>query len=135
MATKTPRIRNAGGQGRVCVFRVILDMTGQAATTAIPHYVVTVLGLRLTDVATGTLFAQHRVRNAVPERLQIVSALWPGRSIEYLPRNLNHTARHMHQVCCYRRDSFGVAVAAGTRGVVQFARKSDQSLVCIVLER
>jgi hypothetical protein len=41
------------------VLLVLTDMAGQAATAAIPHYVVAVFSLCLSDVAAGTLLAQH----------------------------------------------------------------------------
>ena len=67
MTAKTPCVGYVGGQGWMGVLRVLTDMAGQTATAAIPHYVVAVFCLRLSDMAAGTLLAQHRVCNAVPE--------------------------------------------------------------------
>ena len=86
-------------------------MAGQAATAAIPHYVVAVFGLCLSDMATGTLLAQHRVRNTVPERLKIDRFIRTGVFVEQLSSHSNDASSVMHQVirdgsnpCC--DDSF-----------------------------
>ena len=59
MAAETSCVRNVGCQSRMCILRVLTDMAGQTATAAIPHYVVAVFGLCLSDMATGTLLSQH----------------------------------------------------------------------------
>lgn len=74
MTTETSRIGHSGRKCRMRIFRILIDMTCQAATTTIPHDVVPVLGLLLADVAAGTLLAQHGIGNAMTERLQIVVA-------------------------------------------------------------
>ena len=76
MTAETTFVSNAGGQGRMCVLWIITDMASQTSTTTIPHNIVAMSGLRLAHVATGALLAQHRVRNAVPQGLQIGRALW-----------------------------------------------------------
>lgn len=125
MTAKTPGVGDLSGQSRVRIFRISADMTGEAATTAIPHYIVAVLGLRLSDVATGTLFAQHRIRNSVAESLQAGLVILFARLIEYLPCNLDETASGMHQAFIYRRHPVGVAVAAGALRIVKFTREGD----------
>ena len=78
------------------VIRILTNVTCETATTAIPHYIVTVFCSGLTNVATRTLLAQHRIRNAVPEILQTVSLIWPNRFIERLPCHLHHAVPRMH---------------------------------------
>lgn len=59
VTAETPSIGNAGGESRVRVLGIVIYMAGQATTAAVPHYVVTVLGFGLTDMATGALLSQH----------------------------------------------------------------------------
>jgi hypothetical protein len=75
------------------------------------------------------LFAQHRIRNAVPERLQAANVIRPDRFIEYLPRNLYYAARGMHQAFINRRHPVGMTAAAGALSIGKFAGKSNQSIV------
>jgi len=117
------------------VFRVLANVACETATTTIPHQVVTVLGLHLTNVATGTLLAQHRVRNGVPEILQTMSLIWPRRFVQRLPCDLDHAVPRMHHVFCNRGNPVGMTTAAGALGVFEFTRKSDQAIVCIIFER
>ncbi len=82
MTTKTARIGNAGGEGRMCVLRIVTDMAGQATATAVPHYVVTVFFLCLADMTAGALLAQHRICGAVTESLQVSRVFRAGRLIK-----------------------------------------------------
>lgn len=82
MTTKAACIGNAGGEGRMCVLRIVTDMAGQATTTAIPHYVVTVFFFGLADMTAGTLLAQHRICGAVTESLQVGREFRAGRLIK-----------------------------------------------------
>lgn len=101
-------------------------MARKATATPIPHHVVAVSGLRLTEVTTGALLAQHRVGNAVPESLQIGGVVRSDRLIQGFARNENHAARGVHQVFCNRRHTVGVTAATSALCILKFARESDQ---------
>ena len=135
VTTKTSCVGDSGCQSGMRVFRVLANVTCETATTTIPHYVVTVLSLRLTNVATGTLLTQHRVRNAVPEILQTVSLIWPNRFAERLPCYLDHAVRGMHHAFCNRGNPVGMATAAGALGVCEFTGKCNQAVVRITFNR
>jgi hypothetical protein len=108
-------------------------MAGQTATAAIPHYVVTVFGLCLSDMATGTLLAQHRVRNTVPERLKSDRFIRTGVFVEQLSSHTNNASSVMHQIIRDGSNPVVMTVSAATLGIGQFARKSKQSIVRVVL--
>jgi len=116
----------------MCILRVLTDMAGQTATAAIPHYVVTVFGLCLSDMATGTLLAQHRVRNTVSERLKVDRFLRTGVFVEQLSSNPNDASSVMHQVIRDRSNPVVVTVSTATLRIGQIAGKSKQPIVCAV---
>jgi hypothetical protein len=108
-------------------------MAGQAAAAAIPHYVVTVLGLRLSDMATRALLAQHRVRNTVPERLQVDRFIRTGVIVEQLSSDPNDASSVMHQVIRNGSNPVVMTVSTATLCIGQFAGKTKQSIVRAVL--
>ena len=115
------------------IFRVLTDMAGQTATAAIPHYVVTVFGLCLSDMAIGTLLAQHRVRNAVPERLKVDRFIRTGVFVEQLSSHPNDASSVMHQIIRDRNNPVVMAVSTATLRIGQFAGEAKQPIVRAVL--
>ena len=133
MTAKTSCVRNVGCKSWMCVLRVVTDMAGQTATAAIPHYVVTVFGLCLSDMATGTLLAQHRVSNTVPERLKIDRLIRTGVLVEQLSSHSDDASSVMHQIIGDGSNPVAMTVSAASLRIGQFARKSKQPIVRVVL--
>lgn len=133
MTSKTSRIRNTGGQRRVCGFRIVVDVTSQAAATTIPHHVVTMFGFFLPQVATGTQFTQQGVGGTVAKCLKVDRVIRRRGFIEYLPGNTDQPSPAVHQTVGYRRYPVGMTIAASASGIGKLARKSDQPIVCIGL--
>ena len=115
------------------VFRVLIDMTRQAAAATIPHNIVTVLGFCLSDMATGTLLAQHRVRNTVPERLKIDRLVRADATVQQLSCNPDDASAVVHKIVRHRRNAIAMTASAAALRVGQFAGKSKHSIVCAVL--
>ena len=71
MATETAAVVDAGRQRRVGILRVLVDVAGEASAAPVTRRVERVTPLRLAEMTARALFAQHRVRNAVTQRLEI----------------------------------------------------------------
>jgi len=110
-------------------------MACKTAAATIPHYIVTVLGFRLANVATGTLLAQHRVRNAVPEFLQTAGVCRPRRPVNRMPGHLDHGVPRMHHAFRNRGNPVGMTGAACALGVIEFAGECNQAIVRITFDR
>ena len=133
MAAETSCIRNVGCQSWMRILRVLTDMAGQTATAAIPHYIVTVFSFFLSDMATRTLLAQHRIRNTVPERLKVNRFIRTGVFVEQLSSNPNDASSVMHQVIRNGSNSVVMTVSAATLRIGQFSGKIKQAFVRAVL--
>lgn len=127
VTAEAPRVRHIGCQRGVSAFRVVIDMTSEAAATAIPHHVQFMLRLFLSQVTTRALFSQQRVGNTVAQRLEVRRLIRTAGAVDQLPGYSNDAATGVHQVVAHGDDLVGVAAAAGTHRGIQRARKSDQS--------
>lgn len=126
MTAKATRVRNAGSKDRVGILRIVVYVASQAAAASISHYVELVSRLRLPKVAAGTLLAQHRIGNAVPQRLEVDGVIGTGGAIDQLPRHPYDACSRVHQALGDRSDVLGVAIAAGALRIREVAWKSDQ---------
>ena len=113
----------------MCIVGVLRDMAGQAAAAAAAGDVDGMRGLRLSEVATRTLFAQHRVGDGVPERLQVLRMFGTGMAVDDRARRVHHAARRVHEAGGDGRDAIGVAVTADLLRVVEIPRECDQARV------
>lgn len=133
MTAETPCVGYVGGQSWMGILRILTDMAGQTATAAIPHYVVTVFCFCLSDMAAGTLLAQHRVCNAVPQRLKIDRIVCANVIVQQLSCYPDDAATVMHKIVRHRRNAVAMTASAAALRVGQFAGKSKHSIVRAVL--
>ena len=133
MTAETSAIRDGSRQCRVGVLRVVVDVARQAATTAIAHGVKCMFGLVLPEVAACAQFAQHRVSDAVTQRLEVHRAIRTSVPFEESAGNVNDAFARMHQVIRDGSNPVGMTRAAGALRIRQIARKSDQAIMRIVL--
>lgn len=117
----------------MCVLRVVVNVARKATATAIAHNVKSMFGLALAEVTTRAQFAQHRISNAVSQRLEIHGFVRAGVPVDESSRNVNDAVSRMHQVFGYGGNPLCVARTAGTRRVAQVARKRKQTNMSIFL--
>ena len=119
MATKASRVGYLGRQRRMSIFRVSIDVAGQAKATTVAHRVKFMRGLFLTQVTARTELAQHGIGRAMTQRLQVGTCFVTDTSVDNFPRHANHAATCVHQAVAYRQNLVGVASAAGALRIVQ----------------
>lgn len=89
MTAKAPGVGDFCCQGGVAVFRVVVDMTGRAASTSVAHHIMPVFSLRLAQVATGAQLAQHGIGYTVPQRLKVHATFLAGIAVDEFPGHVD----------------------------------------------
>ena len=113
MAAEAPGVGNIRREGRVSVFGVLGDVACKAAATPAVCGADGVHRLRVAKVAACTLLAQHRIRDAVPQRGQGSVSMVSVGPVYRLARRVYHAAPGIHETAADRRDAIGVAGATG----------------------
>ena len=129
MAAETAAIAHAGRQRRVRIRRVVIDMAGEAPAAPVPRHVERVASLRLAEMTACTLLAQHRVRNAMAQRLEVRRAAGCRGFVESGACLMNDAVTRLHQVARDARDPVGMTTATGAFCVREVARERDKALV------
>ena len=129
MAAEATAVFHAGCQSGVGLVRVVVDVTGKATAAPVTRHVDCMLTFRLSQMAACALLAQHRVRNAVAQRLEIRAITRVRSIVENGARSVNDSAAGLHQVSRNTRYTIGMAAATGTFCRCQVAWERDHSLV------
>lgn len=135
MATETTTVLHLRRQHRMRIVRVVVDVTGEATTTPVVRHVECVASLRLAEMAARTLFAEHRVGNAVSQRLEICRIARARCIVENGARLVDDSMAGLHQVAHDARYAIRMTTAAGAVSFGEVTRECDQSRVRPVLGR
>lgn len=126
MTAKAATDGDLAAQTRMTVLRVLADMTGQAAATAVRRRIDRMRFFRLPEVAAGALLAQQRVGNRMSQGLEVLCVRRPGIAIDDLPGAVNDARSGVHQTVLHRLDHVRMTATAALPGVVEVAGKGDQ---------
>ena len=133
MAPEAAPVGHVGAERGMRRIRVLADMAGSAATTTIASDVQDPVRLRLAEVAAGTLFAEHRIRDGMPERLQVPGARSTGMAVDHGACRVDNAPTGVHQTVHDRVDAVTVTLATGLPRIGEIAGYCQQADVRIVL--
>lgn len=133
MTAEASCIRDIRRQRRMGILGTFPDVTREATTAPAARDADGMVRFRLAQVTAGALLAQHRVRNRVAERLQVLRVLGPGMTVDDRACRVHHATRRMHQALADGRGAFRMAGTAGLCRIVEVTRECHKARVGIRL--
>ena len=134
MTAEAAAVVDAGCQCRVGILRVVVHVTGKTTAAAVARRVERVCPFRLAEMTARTLLAEHRIGDAVAQRLETCRFSAAVRTVDDAAGLANDAATRVHQVAGDTFHPVAVTAAAGALRVCEIARERDQALVGRVFE-